>query len=57
MRTANVKKVAKQELTIKVINQALIQNTENTKVKTDNVIELTKSQSFSRYLEAYSDCV
>ena len=57
MRTANVKKVAKQELTIKVINQALIQNTENTKVKTENVLELTKSQSFSRYLEAYSDCV
>lgn len=57
MQTANVKKVPNQELAITVINQAVIQNTENAKVKVDNVVELTKSQRFSRFLEAYSDCV
>ena len=57
MQTANVQKVANQELAITVINQAVIQNTENAKVKVDNVVELTKSQRFSRFLEAYSDCV
>lgn len=57
MQTANVKKVPNQELAITVINQAVIQNTENAKVKVDNAVELTKSQRFSRFLEAYSDCV
>ena len=57
MQTANVQKVANQELAITVINQAVIQNTENAKVKVDNAVELTKSQRFSRFLEAYSDCV
>ena len=57
MQAANVKQVAKATLANKAINQALIQKTESTKLKADSVVELTKSQSFSRYLEAYSDCV
>ena len=57
MQIANVKQVAKQELVIKAIDQALIQNSENTKAKADNAVELTKSQRFSRFLEANSDCV
>ena len=57
MQAANVKQVAKANLANKAINQALIQKTESTKLKADSVVELTKSQSFSRYLEAYSDCV
>ena len=57
MQTVNVTKPANQELATKVINQTLIQNAENTKVKAGNVVELTKSQSFSRFLEANSDCV
>ena len=57
MQATNVKQVVKANLANKAINQALIQKTESTKLKADNVVELTKSQSFSRYLEAYSDCV
>ena len=57
MQAAQVKQAAKPNLANKAINQALIQKTESTKTKVDNVVELTKSQSFSRFLEAYSDCV
>ena len=57
MQAANVKLVAKLETANEAINQALIQKTENTKVKSANAVELTKSQSFSRFLEANSDCV
>ena len=57
IQATNVKQVVKANLANKAINQALIQKTESTKLKADNVVELTKSQSFSRYLEAYSDCV
>ena len=57
MQAANVKQVTKQNLVNKIANQALIQQSQVTKVKTENVVELTKSQSFNRLLEAYSDCV
>ena len=57
MQAANVKLVTKQNLVNKIANQALIQQSQATKVKTENVVELTKSQSFNRLLEAYSDCV
>ena len=57
MQAANVKQVTKQNLVNKIANQALIQQSLATKVKTENVVELTKSQSFNRLLEAYSDCV
>lgn len=57
MPAAHVKQAAKQNLANKAINQALIQKTESTNTKVDSVVELTKSQSFSRFLEAYSDCV
>ena len=62
MLAANVKQVSKQELANITINEALIQKTDSAAVKEDiskanNVVELTKSQSFNRFLEAYSDCV
>jgi alpha-tubulin suppressor-like RCC1 family protein len=62
MQALNVKQTTNQELANKAINQALIQKTENTKTKVDdskthNVVELTKTESFNRFLEAYSDCV
>jgi hypothetical protein len=57
MQAANVKQVTKQNLVNKIANQALIQQSESIKAKTENVVELTKSQSFNRFLEAYSDCV
>ena len=57
MQAANVKPAAKPNLADKAINQTIIEKTENIEVKTANVVELTKSQSFSRFLEAYSDCV
>ena len=57
MQAAHVKQAAKPNLSNKAINQALIQKTESTNSKVDNVVELTKSQSFSRFLEANSDCV
>ena len=57
MPAAHVKQAAKQNLASKAINQALIQKTESTNTKVDSVVELTQSQSFSRFLEAYSDCV
>ena len=57
MQAANVKQVTKQNLVNKIANQALIQQSQVTKVKTENAVELTKSQSFNRFLEAYSDCV
>ena len=57
MQAAHVKQAAKPNLANKAINQALIQKTESTNSKVDNVVELTKSQSFSRFLEANSDCV
>ena len=62
MQAANVKQVSKQELANITINEALIQKTDSAAVKEDNskannVVELTKSQSFNRFLEAYSDCV
>ena len=57
MQTVNVKKIANQELMTKVVSQALVKNTEVTKANADNAVELTKSQRFSRFLEANSDCV
>ena len=57
MQTVNVKKIANQELMTKVVSQALVKNTEETKANADNAVELTKSQRFSRFLEANSDCV
>ena len=57
MQTVNVKKIANQELMTKVVSQALVKNTEDTKANADNAVELTKSQRFSRLLEANSDCV
>ena len=57
MQAANVKLVTKQNLVNKIANQALIQQSQVAKAKTENVVELTKSQSFNRFLEAYSDCV
>ena len=57
MQVANVKQVAKPNLANKAINQTLIQQSEVTKVKVDNVVELNKTQSFNRLLEAYGDCV
>ena len=57
MQAANVKQVTKQNLVNKIANQALIQQSQVAKAKTENVVELTKSQSFNRFLEAYSDCV
>lgn len=57
MQTVNVKKIANQELMTKVVSQALVKNTEDTKANADNAVELTKSQRFSRFLEANSDCV
>ena len=57
MQTVNVKKIANQELMTKVVSQALVKNTQDTKSNADNAVELTKSQRFSRFLEANSDCV
>ena len=57
MQAANVKPVTKIAQVNKEVDQALTQKTESAKIKSSNVVELTKSQSFSRYLEAYSDCV
>jgi hypothetical protein len=57
MQAANVKQATKLNQANIAINQALTQKTESAKVKNANVVELTKSQSFNRFLEAYSDCV
>lgn len=62
MQVANVKQVAKAALANMAVNQAIIQKAEDDKAKVSNsktssVAELTKSQSFNRFLEAYSDCV
>ena len=57
MQTVNVKKIANQELMTKVVSQALVKNTQDTKANADNAVELTKSQRFIRFLEANSDCV
>ncbi len=57
MQVANVKQVTKPNLANSAVNQALIQQSEVTKAKVDNVVELNKTQSFNRFLEAYGDCV
>jgi hypothetical protein len=57
MQAANVKQVTQHNLANKAINQAIIQKPEINKAKQDNVVELNKTQSFNRFLEAYSDCV
>jgi hypothetical protein len=57
MQAANVKQVTQHNLVNKAIKQALIQKPENNKANQDNVVELNKTQSFNRFLEAYSDCV
>ena len=57
MQAANVNQVTQHNLVNKAINQALIQKPEINKAKVDNVVELNKTQSFNRFLEAYSDCV
>ena len=54
MQVANVKQTAKTNIVNKSINQVLVEKTKKAKaIKADT----NKSQSFSRYLEAYSDCV
>ncbi len=57
MQAINVKPVIKQNIANKIANKTLIQQPKANEVKTENVVELTKSQSFNRFLEANSDCV
>lgn len=57
MQVANVKPVVKLVETSKVINQGLAKKVVNTKEEVANSAALSKSQSFSRFLEANGDCV
>ncbi len=59
MQAANVKQVSKPTLADKAINLTLVQqDIEATPAfKSSQVVELTKSQSFKRAIEANGDCV
>lgn len=55
LETSNVKNVVKAGLTSKAIEPAAMQNPDG--AQDSNVVDLLKPISFSRTLEAYSDCV
>lgn len=62
MQAANVKQVSTPTLADKAINLTLVQqpkklDVEVTTIFKSTVVELTKSQSFKRAIEANGDCV
>ena len=52
LTTSNVKKVVNKQATAKLASEQKAE-----KVKPVEVVDATKAPSFSRTLEAYSDCV
>jgi hypothetical protein len=57
MQEAQVKQVAKPELTSKIYDAALSPKADNLTAQESNVVDLQKQANFKRMFEAYSDCV
>ncbi len=57
MLATQVKQAVNTESGNKTFNPKLVKKIDKAEVEATKAIELSKSQSFNRFLEAYGDCV